>query len=318
VTPEQARKFLRALNVPPVEEGTEWVNASCPLAPWKHKGGTDASPSFGVNMTGSGHVFCFACGFSGSLTKLVMELQIRGADNLLLGEAMQIATESMKGAPLVTAPLSFEEALAAGPKPVTPFPEWFREIFEPAYHEDLGCHPYLAAREVSFEYAKKFDIRVDTHNARVVWPIRDREQVLAGMHGRTYLDATPPYHAYPYDGVTNRHVWLGEHTVDPDLPILMVESVFDHAAVWDVYDNSVSPLSASISRDALFRIRCYSEIVLMFDSDDAGKRARTHVRAACPDAKFHDVWCPEDLDPGDLSQEMIEELLYPALRWYMP
>lgn len=316
MTPAQARNFLRALNVPPVDEGNEWVNASCPLAPWRHKGGTDASPSFGVNLKGSGHVFCFACGFAGSLTKVVLELRMRGADHLRLGEAMKIATVSAQDSPLIDAPISFEEAYNQGPKPVEAFPEWFREMFEPAYHEG-AVHPYLSSREVGFDYASTFDIRIDVHNQRVVWPIRDRVGVLAGMHGRTYVGATPPYYAYPYESVTNRHVWLGENLVNPDLPVLMVESVFDHAAVWDVYKNAVSPLSASISHEALFRIRPYSEIVLMFDSDAAGNRARSHVRLANPEAKFTDVYCPENSDPGELDEETLTELLYPALKWYL-
>ncbi len=287
----------------------------CPLAPWRHKGGTDASPSFGLNLEGPGHVYCFACQFGGSLGRLVMELRTLGADNLRLGEAMEFAIAADKEQPLELA-LDFEAAYLEGPTPVEPFPEWFREMFPPAYWQGTQ-HPYLGMRGVSQQFTEWADLRIDEHRQRVVFPVRDYEGTLAQLHGRSYAGASPPYHAYPYEGKTNRHVWLGEHSIDRDLPVLMVESVFDFAAVWGVYQNVLSPLSAAISREALFRITWIHEVALLFDPDDAGDKARTRVRRALPDARIIDLECPDDNDPGELDDETIAEILYPVFEEYL-
>ena len=310
MTPKQARDFLRALNTPPVDEGTEWINASCPLAPWRHKGGTDKSPSFGVNLEGQGRVYCFSCQFAGSLTKLVMELRFNGADHLRLGDAMAIAVQAGQEAPLELHG-SFEESYFKGPAPVVPFPEWFREMFPPAWWQKMQ-HPYLEERGVPQGFARIYDLRVDEDRQRVVFPIRAYDGTLAGLHGRTYVNATPPYYAYPYEGHTNRHVWLGEHTLDKDKPVVMVESVFDFAAVWEVYENVLSPLSASISAEALFRVKWCHDPILLFDSDKAGAMARTRVRGVCPAAR--DAYCPDDSDPGECDAELLHELLWPHLK----
>ena len=228
---------------------------------------------------------------------------------------MEIAVLATDEEPLEI-PRDFEEAYFEGPAPVVPYPEWFREMFPQAYwHDDQ--HPYLGMRGVTQAFTEWADIRIDEHRSRVVFPIRDYEGVLAGMHGRTYVDESPPYHAYPYEGKTNRHVWMGEDRIDRDKPVLIVESVFDFAAVWNVYQNVLSPLSAAIKPEALARIRWIHKAALLFDPDDAGDKARTRVHQALPDSRVVDLRCPEGNDPGELDDETIYEILYPVFKEYL-
>jgi DNA primase len=303
---------LRALNVPAKDEGTEWVNAPCPLAPFRHKGGTDANPSFGVNLEGSGRVYCFACQFAGSLTKLVMELQLQGA-HLQLGKAMEIAVEAAEEAPIEIVS-SYEERYLNGPRPVVPYPEWFREMFDPAYWEGQ-VHPYLQGRYVSYEFAEAYDLRVATEDARIVFPVRTFEGELAGLHGRSYAGSAKPYHAYPYEGHTNRHVWLGEHLIDRAKPVLFVESVFDVAAVWPIYQNVLSPLAAGIQIDQLVRINWVQKALLMFDGDEAGRLATTKMRSYLEHTTAAIVELDENVDPGDMDEIDLAEAIWPALNW---
>jgi 5S rRNA maturation endonuclease (ribonuclease M5) len=55
----------------------EWLNASCPFAPWRHKKGTDKKPSFGVSIVpgGTSRCTCFSCGLSSNLHTMVWRLR---------------------------------------------------------------------------------------------------------------------------------------------------------------------------------------------------------------------------------------------------
>jgi DNA primase len=192
-------------------------------------------------------------------------------------------------------------------------------MFEPAYAIGLEgeemVHPYLQGRYVSYEFAKEFDLRVAKEDARIVFPVRTFDGELVGLHGRTYVDSSPPYYAYPYEGHSNRHVWLGEHLIDRSKPVLFVESVFDVAAVWPIYKNVLSPLAAGIQVDQLVRINWVQKALLMFDGDEPGKKAATRVKTFLEHAQVAVVELDDGVDPGDMDEIDLSETLWPAIEW---
>ena len=72
------------------------------------------------------------------------------------------------------------------------------------------------------------DLRYDPIERRVCFPIRDFTGALVGLHGRAIdKDTTLKYRMYTVYKQKNPMIWYGEHWVDFDKPVLLVESVFD-------------------------------------------------------------------------------------------
>lgn len=48
----------------------DWINFSCPLAPWTHEKGRDRSPSFGISLSEISAFNCYTCHHHGTLSDL--------------------------------------------------------------------------------------------------------------------------------------------------------------------------------------------------------------------------------------------------------
>jgi len=76
----EVSEFLVALGCEniTVQEGSDWVKASCPLAPWLHEDKNDKKPSFGIKAVSGANQYpeyhCFTCGKQGLLPQLMDNL----------------------------------------------------------------------------------------------------------------------------------------------------------------------------------------------------------------------------------------------------
>ncbi len=68
---------LRALGSRQLKRGHRYVNGTCPLARWRHKGGHDLNPSFGISIDPDreSRFRCFGCGIGGSLFELLWAVE---------------------------------------------------------------------------------------------------------------------------------------------------------------------------------------------------------------------------------------------------
>lgn len=348
MTFERIVAWLNVLGLEPTSLKTDtWVNVSCPVAKWRHEKGRDTNPSFGVRSSGKPGiepVKCFACGFSGSQLTLLYELKEHGAKVPFKAALTMLEAEEHEGSLALTAP-SFDEFKKRLTVPLLEFPEELRESMEPAYTE-TDVHPYLRERRVGPRVAALLDLRWDVHQQRIVFPIRDWDGVLRGLHGRLVvkpywlcrkcrlrfekppkgkkcpkghggLAPSLPYKMYPLPGTAkgehrnNPVVWLGEHLVDPEQPVVVVESVFDMASVLRVYDNVAAPLTASFGIPKAERFDRCTDLVHMFDGDKAGRDGSDHLRAWLPDSRHRVVTLDDGLDPGNLAPSQIRSMLLP-------
>jgi DNA primase len=191
------------------------------------------------------------------------------------------------------------------------WPEEVVEAFEPAWQEDL-VHPYLARRTMPARVAQNLDVRWDPFRHRVLFPCRDWDGSLRGLHGRSVLpNPDMPYFAYPYDGKLCPDIWTGEHRVDIEEPVVVAESVFDMARVFEVYENVITPRAASWSAKAMKRLAGIPYIVTLFDADTAGDHARKHMDGHRGTVRH--VRLPEGTDAGDMASDEVWELLHPLL-----
>ncbi|KKL76483.1 hypothetical protein LCGC14_2044440 [marine sediment metagenome] len=298
---------------------SDWVHGACPFAHWNHESGTDSNPSFGVQLgPGESKTYCLACGASGKQYDVMLKLKHLGLQ-FDFHTAAELVYAAEDGEPLVELPDPYEKQFDEKASPHL-YPEWLAEAFEPAYFAG-DVHPSLAGRGMPFEIAEKLNMRYDPHRLRVLFPVLDWRGRLRGLHGRAVClpcggaewEQEIPYKAYPYEGQTNSHIWLGEHWLDPDSPVVVAESVFDLARVMEAYSNVISPLTATISAAKIKRLRNASRVITLFDGDKAGERGRIKLAQGLPTTNVKHVVLPPGTDAGDHTADeiwgLIEHLL---------
>jgi hypothetical protein len=309
LTPEIAKKALALFGAAKFDLSHKpWVTTSCPLAEWRHAKGTDRNPSFGV-LTGmkGGRVHCFSCHFSGTLDTLAAELALlkKGSPGVDLPALWALLEGDDDKSPLV---------LASGdlvPEHPVPFTEAWVKSFPSALHSP-DAMVYLGERGFGAEDVVGSDLRWDGLRRRVSFPVRGFDGRVYGMRGRA-VDPTNKARYWDYDcaGIRNPTVMLGEHEVDFDKPIVLVEGPFDRLSVRRAYRNVVTPFSSAVTVAQMERLQEAYLLVTMPDGDEAGdlmhqkvvKYAKCHVGRAN---------VPLDSDPGKMSVSEVRASLKAA------
>lgn len=314
---ERTVKILRLLgsDVSNLQNRTGWTLGTCPLAPWQHDSGIDKNPSFGARRTGANpHVNCFSCGFGGTLVDLAHTIDHKNKtdpkidlDRKALHELLNQIEETFE---LDLDYPDIEQLLFGKTQAPYVFPSWWLDSF-PSYAQIAEAKTYLQEREVSAQIAKFLDLRSDTQQHRVCFPVRNFAHELMGLHGRAiYKETEPRYRMYTQKGHNNPLVWLGESWVDLSKPIVVVEGPFDVAAVLRVYPNVVSPLFANPSSEKLSRMADALEWVTLLDRGKAGDLGRNKIsHVLSKDHVVEHLFMPEGRkDPGECSVEELKEL----------
>jgi len=221
-----------------------------------------------------------------------------------LGQAFELANDEIEAVVI--------DPVEPSSTPVRIFPEQWRTSFPPATGSTRALG-YLEQRGVTAEQVVQLDFRYDTERDAVVLPIRAYDGSLVGLHGRRLTPGpSPKYHAYKYNGEWNKLPWVGEHTVDPDQTLVLVESIFDYTQVQAVYPNVLAALSAGFSREKLRRLSGCLDCVTLFDWGTGGDTARSAIDKALADmARVHLVPPAAYGDPGDMPRTALADLLQP-------
>jgi len=312
---EQALKLLGATNIQP-HKRTGWVISRCPLGPWRHEGGESGPEVFGVRIEpGDPHTHCFSCGWSGSLSDMFYTMRYLNKHDprvsVKWGEVNKLIEESEQDLEFDFDSPDIEEMLFGKKEKAHIFPDWWIDTFPPAWSIPQA-RKYLQQRDVPFKVAHLLDLRCDTTQGRVCFPVRDFQGQLVGLHGRAIKpDVEPRYRMYTYAGKNNPVHWLGEEWVDLSKPIVIVEGPFDLTSVYRVYRNVVSPLFANPNVEKLFRMADALEWITFFDRGKGGDTGRERIgRYMQKDHVIHHLKPPEGRkDPGECTVEEIAELL---------
>ena len=222
---DQVADLLTALGGKITAKSPSWVTCRCLFAPFNHDGGVDNHPSSGMSVkTGQSYYNCFTCGEKGTPYEIYKRLKFLYGDDVPVTvnfkKAMNIIDDEDYD-PDFDFP-DYEEEINKKPAELFPFDESYYRSFPTAY-----THPYTQVRGISEALAKEIDIRLDFDRARILFPIRDWDGVLMGIHGRTFLDDVEPrYFSYSNNGKRNPTVWMGEHHCDQDETIILVEGQF--------------------------------------------------------------------------------------------
>ena len=293
-----------------------WVHASCPLAAWRHEGGVDKNPSFGVAYNSAeaqkpeGHAHCFSCGYSGDIREIA---SLQYAFNLISSDILEDVMALLEQVEKHALPLSLSVQNHDDPFIDT---EWFTKNFVP-FMEAPEAQGYLAERGLDFQTCEHFGLMYDPKRLRVVIPLRDRAQRWRGAIGRTILKDTqgPRYYYYPYPHVNGNSprgfTWFNEFDLDLSKPVMVVEGVFDALKVWPVYRNVVASLSVSFRAPGLGWHVSTKRWITMFDVGKGGTLARDRLNKLVPEgARVWHLPPPEGRDdPGDATPEEIKAAL---------
>ena len=314
----QVIRFLQLLRakVPADQSRTGWVVASCPLAPWRHEGGVDRHPSFAVRQEpGDAFCNCFSCGFHGRQSDLVLEMRHLNRQTphggFAFGRCLELIAEAEDGLDGIDLDTPDIEQLLFGQKTGPHlFPESWLTSFPP-WHAVADARAYLDQRGVSLEAADLLELRVDSKERRICFPVRDFKGRLRGLHGRAIDPGSEPrYRMYTHQGRNSPLIWLGESWVDLERPIVVVEGPFDLLSVYRCYRNVVSPLFANPSLAKMRRMADALEWLTLFDRGKAGDLGRARVSRKLPDQLVRHLWPPAHRkDPGEMTVEEVCQLL---------
>ena len=318
-------RLLKLLSARHIDSSTRtgWVVSSCPLESWNHDGGQSSPAVFGVKIEeGDPRANCFACGWRGTMMELIITMRhhnkLEPALTIKWSDAMKLVEEAEDELALDLDSPTVEEMFMAGGlgNKLHDFPEWWLETFLPV-DQFPKAMDYLKARNVRPELAYHMDLRWDSSQERICFPVRDFKFRLRGLHGRAIdKDVLPRYRMYTQAGKNNPIIWLGEHWVDLTKPIVVVEGPFDVASVYRVYRNVVSPLFNSPSYDKLNRMAPATEWFTLLDKGTGGDTGRQRIsKAMGKDHVVRHLTLPDGVkDPGDSSLQQLQDLLGPHLK----
>lgn len=315
--------LLKALGctVPDNQHRAGWVLSDCPLGPWNHEHGHSSPEKFGVRML-DGYCKCFSCDWHGTLPELVDDVYGLAKAKRLYGHPTPALTDIdfKKVGKLVTefekkeVAVAWDTIFTRNQKRKTKlheFPQEWLNSFVP-WHSWKPAVAYLKKRGVNTMIADLLDLRADTVQERVCFPVRDLQHKLMGLHGRAIkADNTLRYRMYLHNGHNNQIVWLGEDWVDFDRPIVVVEGPFDLLSVLRVYGNTVCPLFSSPSFEKLARMEAADKWITFYDNGTGGDKGRQKVDKFIGNPKrVQHLIPPEGIkDPGEMDLTSIRESL---------
>lgn len=302
-------QFLQSVGCENIEarRGSNWVNASCPLAPWFHEKGTDRNPSFGVKIpTGDEEapVFhCFSCGASGPLPKLLHDLQwlrhehLKEASRILTGMPNLTQGEARKRRRVKVSRDKFEQIQRRRILRNTAVPQ-----------EVLDRYPRIAGNEspearelerwlsedrgVSVQLIAQYDLRLYVNRFNelgVVFPIVSRDgKTVKDMYVRMVADKKDFRLTNEIAGSSVEwaapHLWFGNQFFDPERPLMLVEGPIDVLRLRTLgVQNVWGCMGGGPSRDQMETVNA-RVVYFAFDADEAGKgfikRAAASIQAA--------------------------------------
>lgn len=244
---QELRKYATRAGInftDPSVSATGWLQARCPLAPWRHGSGRDRRPSFGlrVNDTGYSAYKCFTCSSHGSIPGLVRLLANYTNSDTLRNIARDAESAEIAQGPDHIAEWDdyYEEEKKRPiewPNPASSF-----QRFPFAYGEEKAT-AYLRQRAISLRTAFACGLRYDPDEERILFPVRTVFGRLCGFTGRACNSNTTPK-VRDYSGLEKRKYLLGAYQcfagrsaqrqsayrdgADSDL-LAVVEGGFDYA-----------------------------------------------------------------------------------------
>jgi 5S rRNA maturation endonuclease (ribonuclease M5) len=321
---DAVRQFLLELGVDSddIEDtGRGWLNALCPLAPYKHAGGVDKRPSFGVSISDEQRsvYYCFGCSPEPKrLDTLLHAVWLNSGSYPYEAARLYMEHENhWAGRPSTEVPdawRNYRERVED-----SPLPGWILKKYPVLQHskgyEARRVKEYLRdERGISEWVMHACRIRHNPHNQSIIFPLTDRD-------GRTFVlrerrrkakemwTVSPRLAGcpeVPFPKLKNCGVWFGMAMADDSRPLMLVEGEIDAMRLKTLgFANVVASATSSVS-DAQIDALLADTLILGYDADKGGefahRRIRDRVRGKA--LLYEADWSVVDAnDPGDLKNK---------------
>lgn len=310
----------------------DWVGISCPLAPWTHEKGHDASPSAGVSVTEDGtSIFnCFTC-------------HHKAPFHAMLGKYAEFSGEDLGD---LIEELEEEEFL--GPRSLPSMDQWLKDnleevmmpinegVYMDLYEPAVG-HPYLKKRGISNATARKLELLYDPADSegdsRILFPVRGPDGLLYGFSGRA-TNGDARLKVRDYHGLAKAHCVLGAHLADQAEDICIVEGLVDYAVMHDMGECGCAVMHSTMTKFQAEIIAGFGKpTYLFYDRDKAGQAGvltaakQLYRHTSVFKVQYPDVWIENESeeegghwlkDPGDMLEEDVRAMKRGAELWEAP
>lgn len=245
----------------------------------------DSNPSFRIDkLTGAAH--CFSCGFKTNIFKYF------GLTNNFISIKIAKLKDKLLSVSSVYKDLEF-------PCETTPMSRSFRGI----------------SSKTLLEFGAFYTYDKPEYEDRIFFPIKDITGKTVLFLGRqTLSDVHPRYLIYP------RHVKVPLYPVvfkEKISYVIFVEGIFD---LLNLYDKGITNVVCTFGTNTLLkdidskllplRAQGIQKIYLMFDGDEAGKKAMQELQPLIEENGFivEQIKLPDGSDPGDLDIESVTSI----------
>jgi hypothetical protein len=276
----------------------DWVNCSCPLAPWTHGSGEDARPSFGVRVDDEelSYYYCFGCTPEG-----------RRLDSLLHNFYIMTGSYPWQAAKIFRTdenhyieghenrkkrkPEHWDGWTKEDEEFINPLPyEVLREFDILQFGHDKvadACRKWMRDERLIPTYvANMFKLRYDEINRALIFPLTD---VLGGVYllrsrsirKKEIWTVSPKVAGYPnlvFPKLRDVGAWFGMEFIDWSKPVLTVEAELDvlRLAALGVY-NVIASATSSVSKAQIKALTAAKVLLLGYDADKAGREAHKRI-----------------------------------------
>lgn len=245
------------------QAGDDKWRAACPI----HKGENNTS----FSIFGNGKWRCFKCGAWGDLARLLVHCR-----RLTLKQAQ----EYIGSAPVpfrTVADIPLPEPYHIARRKKLPY-EVLRDAILAPYRRN--CPRYLLGRGFSEGSLQQYEIGYDLQKAKIVIPVRDHAARLVGLTYRLDFDNDRSQTAkYWHDNFNKSFHLYGYHfwTARKLRRFYLVEGQLDAVRLYQLGYAAAAIMGSEISKEQVdvLKATCQaSQIVLAFDNDEAGYKAR--------------------------------------------
>jgi DNA primase len=173
------------------------------------------------------------------------------------------------------------------------------------------CKAYLEGRGLVSSEIKSNGIGYCEKDRRILFPIKNRDNVLVGCVGRRLFEKDQPKY-YKYDS-SDDSVLLGEDRLDAACDeVYLVEGPIDLIKTKRAVRNVLCVNGLALTPRQEERLLYFGDrVTLMFDSDRAGKAALLSLGywRLCKRTRVFVVNLPEGKDPGDLGAQELSQII---------
>lgn len=245
--------LLDKAGVQSLREGTKEISGKCPMHR-QRLGREDRHASWSMNKTTFVH-HCFSCGYSGTLTGLLIDLQGYAPENI----EQEIAKESF-----LRTLTKIEKKETSAPPPT----EWELSNLLTDVSDSL-----LRLRNLKRHAVEKFQIRWDKKLQSWVIPVRSPDGLLLGVQYRqkgSVINAPL--------GLKKSSTLFGIYEMKSEDCITLVESPLDAVRLYGAGIPAVSSFGAWVSEEQVTLLaRNFKTVVLALDNDSTGRTASVDV-----------------------------------------